>query len=184
MIDEYVPFVRLEVSGIDDPEAGTAIILYVAGCPRRCPGCHNESLQQIDGYPLLSSRDIMCYLEGFFARGEADALIEAIVFQGGDWVEYPAVYCQIAAWARNKGFRTVLYTGEIYENLPKYVREASTWIVDGPWKQDKVSVFPPSSNQRVFHQGRRVDPEQLPLHKHLLESRSVKTGGEEAGRSQ
>lgn len=183
MIEECVPFVKLDVSGIDDPEAGMAVILYVAGCPRRCSGCHNPDLQQVGDHQLLSSSEMVCYLKGFFARGDADLLIEAIVFQGGDWVEYPIVYCQVAAWARKGGFRTVLYTGEVYENLPKYVREASTWVIDGPWEQDKMSVFPPSSNQRVFHQGRRVDPEQLPLYRHLLESRFGEAGGKKARRS-
>ena len=181
MIEECVPFVRLDVSGIDDPEAGMAVILYVAGCSRRCPGCHNPGLQETDGYPLKSASEMASFMEGFFARGEANALIEAVVFQGGDWAEYPVVYCEVAGWARQKGFRTVLYTGEVYENLPKYVREASDWVVDGPWEQDKVSVFPPSSNQRVFHKGRRVAPEQLPLYKHLLASRSGEPEEEKQG---
>lgn len=183
MIDALAPFVRLDVSGVDDPEAAMAVVLYVAGCSRRCPGCHNPSLQQVGDYPLRSSSEVISYLEGFFARDEALVLIEAVVFQGGDWAEYPVVYCDVAGWTRTKGFRTVLYTGEVFENLPKYVREASTWIVDGPWKQDEVSVFPPSSNQRVFHQGQRVDPEQLPLYRHLLESRSEVVEGE-SGRSE
>lgn len=181
MIDACAPFVKLDVTGVDDPEAAVAVVLYVAGCPRRCPGCHNPNLQQVGDHPPRSSNEVICYLEGFFARDEASTLIEAVVFQGGDWAEYPVVYCEIAAWARQKGFRTVLYTGEVFENLPKPVREASDWVVDGPWEQDMVSVFPPSSNQRVFHQGRRVEPEQLPLHKHLLESRSGTSKEEKQG---
>ena len=183
MIEACVPFVRLDVSGIDDPEVGMAVILYVAGCSRRCPGCHNPDLQHTRDYPFVSVGDVKGYLEKFFARAEAAALIEAVVFQGGDWVEYPDAYCEVAEWARRKGFRTVLYTGEVYENLPKNVREASTWIVDGSWEQDNRSVFPSSSNQRVFHQGRRVEPEQLPLYKHLLELRSEEPEEEKTRRS-
>lgn len=184
MMDDLVPlipFVRLDVSGIDDPEAAMAVVLYAAGCPRRCPGCHNPGLQEAGDHPLRSAEEVISYLERFFARDEAFTLIEAVVFQGGDWAEYPIVYCAVALWLRVKGFRTVLYTGEVFENLPEHVRETSDWVIDGPWEEDKPSVFPPSINQRVFHRGQRVDPEQLPLYRHLLESR-FEVGKEEPGR--
>lgn len=180
MIDVCVPFVRLEVTSVDDPLAGVGVVLYAAGCPRRCPGCHNPELQATHGHTFVTVDTVVNYLERYFTKNvEATTLIEAVVFQGGDWSEYPEAYCELAGWARGKGFRTVLYTGELFENLPEGVRRASDWVVDGPWDQDKVSTFPPSSNQRVFRQGQRVDPEQLPLFKHLLDvgSQGTEQGG-------
>ena len=181
IIDSCAPFVRLDVSGVDDPEAEVAVIVYVAGCSQRCPGCHNPDLQQSDGFPLLTAAEITRKLEKLFSTGAATALVGAIVFQGGEWAEYPIVYCEVAAWAKQKGFRAVLYTGQTYEGLPQNVREASDWVIDGPWDQANITVFPPSSNQRVFHQGRRVEPDQLPLFKHLLESEMLQAEEEKQG---
>lgn len=181
MIDAVAPFVRLDVSGVDDPEAGMAVIMYVAGCSKRCPGCHNPELQRPDDYPLMTAGELNWKLEQFFSRNPAVELVEAIVFQGGEWGEYPTVYAEVAAWAQQKGFRTVLYTGQIYEDLLKSVQEVSDWVIDGPWDQANISVFPPSSNQRVFHQGRRVEPDQLPLYKHLLESEMLQAEEEKQG---
>jgi len=181
MSDLEIPFIRAEVSGIDDPEAGTAIILFVAGCPRSCPECHNPQLQDASAYVGISVGFIVECLGGMLDHGATAVLVEAVVFQGGDWAEYPEAYCEIAEWCRQKGLRTVLYTGELYENLPETVRRASDWVIDGPWDQDVVSVFPPSSNQRVFHQGRSVEPEQLPLYRHLLELRPVESEEKKQG---
>ena len=176
-----VPFVRLDVTGVDDPEAGVAAVLYVAGCSLKCPGCQNPELQDPNSYPLMSVPRLIEELERFFSNNEAFALVEAVVFQGGDWMEYPISYHMVAKWVRERGLRTVLYTGRVFENLPECAREVSDWVVDGPWRQEAVSLFPASTNQRVFHQGQRVDPEQLPLYKHLLESRSAESDVEERG---
>lgn len=165
-----VPFVKLDVTGVDDPLAGLSVVAYVAGCPRRCPGCQNPELQSTHGRTFVPVSIVVQHLERLISKGGADKLIEAVVFSGGDWMEYPAAYCGVAAWARGRGFRTVLYTGEVYERLSEAVRQASDWVIDGTWDRDKKSVYPPSSNQRVFSQGRRVDAvEELPLYKHLLE---------------
>ncbi len=176
-----VPLVRTEVTGIDDPEAGTSIVMYVAGCPRRCLGCQNPQLQDASAYGFIDVDTIVAILESMLSFEATAMLVEALVFQGGDWAEYPDAYCAIAGWGRRRELRTVLYTGELYENLSEAVRQASDWVIDGPWDQDKVSVFPPSSNQRVFHWGERVEPEQLPLHRHLLESRDGSNGTEQGG---
>lgn len=171
MSEACVPFVRMEVTGNDDPEAAMGIVLYTAGCPRRCPGCHNVGLQLVHGHTLIPVSQLVELIDRFLKDKDLADLIESVIFQGGDWAEYPDAYAAVAEVARGRGYRTVLYTGEYYENLPERVREVSDWVVDGPWEQDKVSVFPPSSNQRVFKHGETVNPEELPLYKHLLESR-------------
>lgn len=175
-----VPFVRLDVTGVDDPLAGVSIVAYVAGCSRRCPGCQNPELQSARGRTFVPASIVEEHLSRLLSRESTRALVQSVVFQGGDWMEYPVAYHAVASWVREKGLRTVLYTGEVYERLPEDVRQVSDWIIDGPWDQTKRSVFPPSSNQRVFDRGQITDPETLPLYKHLLESGSspgVKQGG-------
>jgi len=179
--ERRVPFVRLDVTGTDDPMAGMSVVLYVAGCPRRCPGCQNPELQTVGDRPWLPVSLVIQRLDRCLNLTGVDGLVEAVVFQGGDWMLYPEAYCDVAMWAKQHGLRTVLYTGEVYERLPEAVRQVSDWVVDGPWDQARRAVFPPSSNQRVFRYGAVVDPEGLPIYRHLLESGS--TGKAEQGGS-
>ena len=131
-----------------------------------------------DHPPFLPVSIVIEHVERILSKPAAEKLIEAIAFSGGEWMSYPKAYVKVATWARGRGLRTVLYTGEIYENLSEDVRQASDWVVDGPWEQEQSAMFPPSSNQRVFAQGRRVETvEELPLYKHLLESKGPKQGG-------
>jgi anaerobic ribonucleoside-triphosphate reductase activating protein len=166
-MSEGVPLVRVEVSLSDDPECGIGVALFVAGCPRRCPGCQNPELQNADGVELLRVASIQAELVRFL--DQAANMIDCVVFLGGDWAMYPAQYTELATWVRSRGLRTVLYTGDTYEMLPESVRKASTWVIDGPWLRGQPGIYPPSTNQRVFHDGELVDPVELPLYRHLAD---------------
>ena len=100
-------------------------------------------------------------------------LVESVAFVGGDWAEYPDAYVEMASFVKQMGIGTVLYTGVLFEELPDDVCAVTDWCIDGPWDETRRSVYPPSTNQRVFLHGRRVNPEELPLYQHLrdIESR-------------
>lgn len=166
-MSEGVPLVRTEVSTTDDPECGISIALFVAGCPRRCTGCQNPDLWDADGFEVRTIVSIKLELDLFFEA--ADKMVDCVVFLGGDWAVYPAPYAELAAWVQSRGLRTVLYTGDTYEMLPESVRKVSTWVIDGPWLRGQPGIYPPSTNQRVFHNGELIDPEELPLYRHLAE---------------
>lgn len=160
-----VPLARMEISMADDPECGISVALFVAGCPRRCFQCQNPDLWDAEGFEQQSVDDVTHELDRFLES--AGEMIDSVVFVGGDWMMYQPQYCELAAWVRSRGLRTVLYTGEIYEMLPEAVRQVSDWVIDGPWRRDLPGVYPPSTNQRVFHRGECVNPEELPLYRHL-----------------
>jgi anaerobic ribonucleoside-triphosphate reductase activating protein len=166
-MSEGVPLVRTEVSTADDPECGIAVALFVAGCPRRCPGCQNPELQNADGLERLPVWSVQDELSRFLEN--AASLVSCVVFLGGDWAMYPAQYTELATWVQSRGLRTVLYTGDTYEMLPEFVRKVTDWVIDGPWVRERPGIYPPSTNQRVFHHGELVDPEELPLYRHLAE---------------
>ena len=164
-MSEGVPLARIEVNTTDDPECGIAIALFVAGCPRRCVACQNPDLWDVSGFEVRPILVIQDELERFFV--EAEKLVDSVVFVGGDWSMYPVPYVELAEWVQSRGLRTVLYTGETYEMLPESVRKVTDWVIDGIWMRDKPGIYPPSTNQRVFHKGELVDPAELPLYQHL-----------------
>lgn len=164
-MNDSVPIARMEISLIDDPECGVSVAVFVAGCSRRCVGCQNPDLWYADKFEPHPVEGVKEELDRFVT--ESKGMIDSVVFVGGDWMMYQPQYCELAKWAQSRGLRTVLYTGENFEMLPEYVRRVSDWVIDGAWRRDLPGVFPPSTNQRVFHQGELVDPEGLPLYQHL-----------------
>ncbi len=162
ILDKYhVPLRRVELDLLGHPECGIAVALYVSGCPRRCEDCQNSELQvpkydDVEGLYTLGNRLLKEY-----------KWAEAITYLGGDWMMYKEQYVVQATVARGWGMENVLYTGELFEDLPEEVVEPSDWIIDGPYDKEQKGVYPASTNQRVFHNGEQVDPTTLPLYKRL-----------------
>ena len=44
---------------IADSCDGISISLWTAGCPHRCPGCHNSELWDGSGFPIVSKEEIL-----------------------------------------------------------------------------------------------------------------------------
>lgn len=174
--DNSVPLVRIETTTADDPECGVGLAVFVAGCPRHCPGCQNPGLRNVNGLQWIPVEwEVLRRLA--FAMNVGRGLYDAIVFLGGEWMLYPKQYLRVVEWAKSTSeLRTVLYTGETYECLPEDVRRVTDWVIDGEYDRRRLGVYPASTNQRVFHQGELTDPEGLPLFKHL--STQVRTGEE------
>lgn len=165
-LDRSIPFVRMDVTFADDPLCRSSLALYVAGCPRRCRGCHNEELQSPDAGTLT---EVDFIVQSMKEVASAD-FIKAAVFSGGDWMLYPEAYVEIAGACRKFGLSTVLYTGELYEDLSQRVRDASDWVIDGPFEEGREGIFPPSTNQHVFMNGNLVDDvKDLPIYRHASE---------------
>lgn len=61
-----------------DPE-GTAIIVYMAGCPHHCPGCHSPFLQQDFEYKE-TNQEILEKIKEYAKNADTNK----IVFLGGD----------------------------------------------------------------------------------------------------
>ena len=161
-----IPLARIELSTADDPECGISVAIFVAGCRRRCPGCQNPELQTTQRFRFQPIADVVGRVRKVVDK--SGGLVDSIVFLGGEWMLYQSSYLQVSRWARGRSLKTVLYTGEKYEDLSEAVRQASEWVIDGDWRQDLPGVYPASTNQRVFHRGQLTPPESLPLFQHLM----------------
>lgn len=139
---------------------GNRVTIWVAGCNRHCPGCHNphtwnynqgkELLDDsvLDKIMIESSYD---YIQGITLSGgdpfdqDEESLKELLTFIKIFKLEYP-----------NKDIW--IYSGGLYEDFLKndIIREILLWcnvLVDGPFVQEKKVLdlpFRGSTNQRII----------------------------------
>jgi len=81
-------------------------VLFLRGCPWRCPYCHNPELQQITGQ-THAWRDVLAFLD------ERRGFLDGVVFSGGE----PTMHSGLPEALREiraMGFKTALHTGGAY----------------------------------------------------------------------
>lgn len=139
----------IEDTTVDGPGFRTAI--YAAGCPNRCPGCHNPESWNINHGKMVDTEDIVAkVMEDEFAN---------VTFSGGDPMFQPEGFTEVAKQIKSRSNKTIwCYTGYKFEDLIKNQAQADLLsyidvLVDGRFKQslrDEGLLFRGSSNQRLI----------------------------------
>lgn len=114
----------LDISTIDYPQK-PAMVIFVAGCPFRCPMCHNWRMLEV-------KPDQEVELSRVFERIEkARSFVEAVKVSGGEPTLYPDILLEIANFCKRKnlsfGFDT---NGFFPENIKKLVNSADLVSID------------------------------------------------------
>ncbi|MFB0560880.1 MAG: anaerobic ribonucleoside-triphosphate reductase activating protein [Candidatus Lokiarchaeia archaeon] len=114
----------LDMSTIDYPQK-PAMVIFMAGCPFRCPMCHNWKM-------LEANPDQEVELSRVFERIEnASPLIDAVKVSGGEPTLYPDVLLEIANFCEKKnlsfGFDT---NGFFPENVKQLLNKADLISID------------------------------------------------------
>ena len=118
------------MSTVDWPGELSAV-LFLRGCPWRCPYCHNPDMQKPKG-PSRDWSGVMNFL------GQRRGLLDGVVFSGGE----PCMQANLI-WAiqevRALGFKTALHTGGHYPERLRQLLDAELldWVgfdVKGPWE--------------------------------------------------
>lgn len=148
----------------DDPTLETiSLTLFVAGCVRRCIGCQNPKLQEVNekNHTMLSVPEIKKIIENKLC------LIKSVVFCGGDFLPTnEIILIQLVDFCKSKNLKTILYTGELFENLSEYLKQNVNIIIDGPYDYHrKTNNFPASSNQRCWIDGKLTNYRNLKINK-------------------
>jgi len=144
----------LQSDSIVDGE-GIRTVIWTQGCPHNCLGCHNPETHDIKegaAVPLEDIYEIIDELEGQ----------DGITFSGGDPFMQPKECCEIAKYAKKKGYNIWSYTGYTFEHLllmskskleiMDFLKEIDV-LVDGKFELSKKSyncIFRGSSNQRII----------------------------------
>lgn len=139
----------LEDTTVDGPGLRTTI--YCAGCPNRCPGCHNPQSWDIGNGCATDVNEI---LDIVLADPFAD-----VTFSGGDPMFQPNGFAKLAKEIKKRSSKNIwCYTGYLFEQLlgnseQRALLEQIDVLVDGRFVEALKSEelrFRGSSNQRVI----------------------------------
>lgn len=149
----------IDVAGIDEDAIadgpGLRFVLFVQGCPRDCPGCHNPQTHPFGtGTPMRVSE--------LLERILSNPLTTGVTFSGGEPLCQAEPLAFLAERLRDArpSLDIAVYTGYTLEELlaeadPARLRllRAADTLVDGPFVQslaDRLLRFRGSSNQRIL----------------------------------
>ena len=132
---------------------GIRYTIFVQGCPRRCPGCHNPETQCFEGGRVAAVEELL-------AEIEANPLLTGVTFSGGEPFMQPAPLVEIARACHKRGLSIWSYTGFTLQELharhdtavEALLSEVDV-LVDGDYREaerDLTLMFRGSRNQRVI----------------------------------
>mgnify|MGYP003295736933 CR=1 FL=1 len=139
----------VEDTTVDGPGFRTTV--YCAGCPNRCPGCHNPQSWDIANGRETDVEDI---LDVILADPFAD-----VTFSGGDPMFQPVGFAALARAIKERSSKNIwCYTGYLFEDLLKNIQQKELLeyidvLVDGRFVEvlkDESLRFRGSSNQRII----------------------------------
>ncbi|MDR1619895.1 MAG: radical SAM protein [Clostridiales bacterium] len=132
---------------------GLRLAIFMQGCLRGCPGCHNPSALPLKGGEPYSAAAL-------YDRVKANPLLSGVTFSGGEPLLQAAALIPLAKKIRRAGYALSIYTGYTFETLLNendadklsLLRCADT-LVDGPFilaERDLSLLFRGSKNQRIL----------------------------------
>ncbi len=148
----------VNVAGIDEDAIadgpGLRFVLFVQGCARNCPGCHNPQT-----HAFGAGTDM--HVSELFQRIVSNPLLTGVTFSGGDPMYQAAPLAELAERLRaHGGYDITVFTGDTFEGLlrrgtPDQLRllKAADILIDGPFireQRDRLLRFRGSANQRIL----------------------------------
>ena len=149
---------NLRIAGIEresfvDGE-GIRFAVFVQGCSRHCPGCHN----QITWDPYKGH---VVDIEEISKEFDQNPLLNGITITGGEPFEQAKECAELAKLIKAKNKNVWCYTGFTLEELVRKKNESinelldnTDVLVDGSYKEELRDLdleFRGSSNQRIIH---------------------------------
>lgn len=131
---------------------GLRTVIFFAGCPHQCKGCHNKSSWNMKNGIEMSIEDV---LEEIRSNPLTD-----VTFSGGEPFFQAKSATSLAQQIKSLGKNLWIYSGYTFEQLQrsenKYVHELLSHcdvLVDGPFifeQRDLTLRFRGSKNQRII----------------------------------
>ena len=142
---------------------GERTVIWVQGCPRRCPGCFNP-----DSLPFVSREETT--VDALFNRITAIDGIRGVTFSGGEPFSQAAALAEFAKKCHERGLDVGCFTGYTRKQLQTGNR--SDWtallgqvdlLIDGPFISELCCDKPlrGSSNQELYFLTGRIQPEEV-----------------------
>lgn len=137
-------------SVVDGP--GLRTVIFLQGCPRHCPGCHNEKLLEPTGGREVTVEEAVQEI-----KAQISPITQGITLSGGDPLLQPEAAYHLANQLKQElpHLDLWLYTGYTYDQVKELpVLELVDVLVDGPFlleQKDLALVFRGSANQRLIN---------------------------------
>lgn len=140
-------------SVVDGP--GIRAVIFVQGCPHRCPGCHNPQTHSPDGGQQTTTAALL-------EKIRANPLLDGLTFSGGEPFLWAAELAMIGRAAKAMGLHIITYSGYTIERLLDMAADdpdvdalltVTDILIDGPFIQNRRSLslaFRGSDNQRLL----------------------------------
>jgi anaerobic ribonucleoside-triphosphate reductase activating protein len=147
----------VEDSIVDGP--GLRTVLFMQGCDKDCPGCHNPDARRRTGGTSHSPEEL-------FGKIAANPLCAGVTFSGGEPLLQAEVLLPLARLIKDEGFPLAIYTGDTLEEIigrgcdaQLELLDLADTLVDGPFVEAEKSLALPfrgSLNQRILDSSRSV----------------------------
>lgn len=151
---------------VDGP--GFRYVIFVQGCPHRCPGCHNpESHDPEAGYEITAGE--------IFREIEKNRHLRGVTFSGGEPFEQVPALLGLGRMIKEAGLTLMCYSGYTIEELQgrhdpetDALLDITDILVDGRYmeKQRNLTlIYRGSENQRVIDMNRTREAGELIMYK-------------------
>ena len=127
------------------PDEITLVIL-IADCPYRCPGCHSPDLQEAKGKDL--EKDILSIIDEY-----SDA-ITCVCLMGDGQDRRAVIRC--AKIIKSLGFKSALYTGKNESDAIVYLEDFD-YLKYGPYVESLGGLDSEDTNQHMLKVTKRFD---------------------------
>ena len=151
---------------VDGP--GFRYVLFVQGCPHRCPGCHNPESHDFDGGQDMTVREV-------YDQIMSNPHLRGVTFSGGEpFCQVPALL-ELGRAVKEAGLSLMSYTGYTLEEL-KGRHDTDTdslldmldILVDGRYVEslrNLTLIYRGSENQRVIDMNKTRAAGEIVLYK-------------------
>lgn len=128
--------------GLQEIPSEISLIIPLAYCQHHCIGCHSPEYQARGGGEELSYETVVSLLQKY--EGKVSCIC---IFNG----EYNPDYLKfITVMIQNRGFKSALYSGFDFEELPEGLAECFDFIKVGCYKEELGGLDSPKTNQRML----------------------------------
>lgn len=143
---------------------GIRFTIFVQGCPRSCPGCHNPQTQCLEGGTSVSTEQLL-------EKIKSNPLLDGVTLSGGEPMIWAEQLLDLAKEIKKLNLSLFCYTGYLFEELEKVkgAKELLKYIdvlVDGPFvkeKRDYRLKFKGSTNQRIIDVSNTLNQNKIVL---------------------
>ena len=143
MIDYIYILDIVEDTTVDGPGLRTSV--YSAGCPHRCPGCHNPQSWDICNGKKMSLNEILSVIKSND--------FDNVTFSGGDPFFQPEAFTELARRIKEETFKNILYEEIVASARLSLLLPYIDVLVDGRFvetQKDTSLFFRGSRNQRLI----------------------------------